>query len=207
MNQLEQYKQQIVEAALPHIPFDGWTDAALQQAAKEAGIDPGYVRIAFPGGVLDALAWHSEQADAAMAAYIKKNLANKKLPVPVKVKKAVLWRLQQNLLHREAIRKALALLSFPTNSPTALKLLYNTVDTIWFGIGDNSTDFNFYTKRMTLAAVYSATLTFWLDDDSKDQQDTEAFLDRRLNDVREFGKAKQQCVDALGKFTPIKKAF
>lgn len=199
MDQLEQYKQQIVDAALPHVPFDGWTDAVLKKAAQEAGIDPGYVRIVFPRGPLDAIAWHSAQADAAMAEYIH-TLPLDTLPLPVKVRKAVLWRLQRNLPRREAIRKALAVLSFPVNGLTALKLLYDTVDTIWKEIGDHPTDFSYYTKRMTLAGIYSATLAYWLEDHSEGQKDTEAFLDRRLGEVRAFGKWKKQCLTFIPSF-------
>jgi ubiquinone biosynthesis protein COQ9 len=195
-NQLEVYRRQIVEAALPNIAFDGWTKKTLEQAARQAGIDRGYVRLAFPNGPVDAIAWHSAEADAAMADYIR-SFATEKLPLPVRIRKAVLWRLQQNFRHREAIRRALVLLTFPTNSVTALKLLYNTVDTIWYEVGDQSVDFNFYTKRMTLAAIYSATLHFWLDDDSAKQEDTAEFLDRRLNDVRSFGQWKKKLTQRL----------
>ncbi len=85
--------------------------------------------------------------------------------------------------HREAVRRALALLTLPHNLPLSLKLLYDTVDAMWYAAGDTATDFNFYTKRGLLAGVYAATTLYWLDDRSPGAADTHAFLDRRLGDV------------------------
>ena len=92
----------------------------------------------------------------------------------------------------EAVRRALALLSLPFNAPLALKLLYKTVDALWYAAGDTSTDFNFYTKRATLAGVYSSTLLYWLNDRSPDSEATWAFLDRRVDDVMRFERLKSQ---------------
>lgn len=203
MDQLEQYRQQIVETALKHVPFDGWTDKVLTQSACENDIDPGYVEIIFPHGVIDAIAWHSQQADKAMAAHMEsiETLAN--MPVPARVKEAVMWRLKYYAPQREAIRLALTLLSFPAYAPKATKLLYNTVDTVWFSIGDKSTDYNFYTKRMILAGIYSATLQIWLDDKSEDLAETAAFFDRRLKEVGTFGKCKKQLSSTLQALNPF----
>src|SRR5205085_12427037 len=84
---------------------------------------------------------------------------------------------------REAVRRALVVLALPHNAPPALRLLYETVDAIWYAAGDNATDFSFYTKRAILAAVYGATLLYWLEDRSPEFSDTRAFLDRRLADL------------------------
>jgi ubiquinone biosynthesis protein COQ9 len=90
------------------------------------------------------------------------------------------------------VRRALALLSLPFNAPLALKLLYNTVDALWYAAGDTSTDFNFYTKRATLAGVYSSTLLYWLNDRTPGSEATWAFLDRRIEDVMKIEKLKSQ---------------
>ena len=54
---------------------------------------------------------------------------------------------------------------------------------MWCATGQKDTDLSFYTKRATLAAVYSATLLAWMADTGSDMKTTEAFLDRRLRDV------------------------
>ena len=59
---------------------------------------------------------------------------------------------------------------------------------MWRAAGDASTDFNFYTKRATLSAVYSSTLLAFLSDNSVDMVNTKAFLDRRLRDVARLPK-------------------
>jgi ubiquinone biosynthesis protein COQ9 len=74
-------------------------------------------------------------------------------------------------------------LALPTNAGQSARTLYRTVDAMWRAAGQQDTDFSFYTKRATLAAVYSATLLAWMADTSSDMEATEAFLDRRLRDV------------------------
>ena len=96
------------------------------------------------------------------------------------------------LRSHEATRRALALLSLPFHAGRGLKLLYRTVDAMWYAAGDTSTDFNFYTKRATLAGVYSSTLLYWLSDRSPGGEATWAFLDRRIDDVMKIEKLKSQ---------------
>lgn len=175
---------QILSAALPHIPFDGWDTAVRKQPLAE---------VYFPRGGIDAIIWHSKQADAQMTGDIAA-LPLSEMRVPQKIKEAIMLRLRTQLPYREAVRKALAVLSFPTHSIESLQLLYATVDSVWHAIGDTSIDFNYYTKRLTLMGIYSTTLLFWLNDDSPNLSDTAAFLDRRLKDVQRIGQAKAQCM-------------
>jgi len=107
-----------------------------------------------------------------------------------RIKGAVRIRLERHAGQREAVRRALALLSLPFNAGLALKLLYKTVDAMWYAAGDTSTDFNFYTKRATLAGVYSSTLLYWLNDRSPGSEATWGFLDRRIDDVMKIEKLK-----------------
>jgi ubiquinone biosynthesis protein COQ9 len=86
------------------------------------------------------------------------------------------------------VRRTLAALARPNHAKLAAQLLYNTVDEMWRAAGDTSTDYNFYTKRATLSAVYSATLLAFLSDNSADMANTKAFLDRRLKDVSRLSK-------------------
>jgi ubiquinone biosynthesis protein COQ9 len=205
MNQLDEYRQQLTDKAFELAVFDGWTEKTLRHAAKEAGIEVDMLGILFPGGVVDVIAHHSQQADAAMAEYLQ-SLELENMPVPAKVKAAVMWRFQQFAPQREAIRLALTLLSFPLHAARGTKLLYQTVDTIWYEIGDQSTDYNFYTKRLLLAGVYSSTLHIWLDDGSDNFSETEAFLDRRLADVGKIGRCKKTLQNKLAGFaSPFKK--
>jgi ubiquinone biosynthesis protein COQ9 len=182
-------KRALLQAMLPHVPFDGWSARALNQAAHDAGLDSGVVLRAFPGGAADLLDFWVAETDAAMLRALEsRDLAAMK--VRDRVKLAVLTRLELAAMHREAVRRALALEALPQNAPRALKQLYRTVDAIWYAAGDTATDFNFYTKRMLLAGVYATTLLQWLDDKSEGFAATEAFLDRRLADVMRIQQAK-----------------
>jgi ubiquinone biosynthesis protein COQ9 len=178
----------LIEAILPDVPFDGWSRAALAVAAERAGIDPAEMPVLFPGGVRDVVAGFSHWADDRMlAALDQKNLEAMK--VRERVAGAVRVRLAVLEPHREAVRRALSLLALPQNMPLGLKLLYDTVNAIWYAAGDTATDFNYYTKRALLAGVYGSTVLFWLNDKSPGADATWAFLDRRIADVMRVPKA------------------
>jgi len=179
----------LLEAMLPHVPFDGWSAQSLKQAASDVGFTPVDVLRAFPEGEADALDYYMDTLDEAMIADLQSQpLATMRLHE--KVRAALLARFHAAAPHREAVRRALAYYALPIHATAAAKRLYKTVDNIWKAAGDAPTDFSFYTKRMTLAAVYSSTLLFWLNDDSEGQKESERFLDRRLQDVLTFHKTK-----------------
>ena len=105
--------------------------------------------------------------------------------------RAMIWRrLEIMAPAREAVRRALAILAMPQNIPLALRISWRTADRMWRIAGDTSTDFNHYTKRMTLGAVYASTLLVWLDDQSEGWAETAAFLDRRIDDVMKLREAE-----------------
>ncbi len=191
---LTEERAKILAAALPHAAFDGWTEATLDRAVADAGLDPALGQRAFPGGAVDLLACFIADADDRMLRELEaRDLAA--MPVRARITTAIRVRLEQNQAHREAVRRALTLLALPQNGPLALKTLYRTVDAIWHAAGDRSTDFNFYSKRAILAGVYSATLLYWLNDDSDDAAKTWAFLDRRVAEVIRFEKAKARAAE------------
>lgn len=187
-------KRALLEALLPHVPFDGWSDKALVLAAKDSGQDSALVTRVFPGGAAEALDfWVAETDRAMLRALESRDLMAMK--IRERIRTAVLVRLELVGGHREAVRRALTLEALPSQAPRALKQLYRTVDAIWYAAGDTATDFNFYSKRMLLAGVYAATLLHWLDDKSEGFAATAAFLDRRLSDVMKI----QQVKGRLGK--------
>lgn len=192
-NGLVAQRKAVVDAALPHVPFDGWSDETLRRAADECGLSADLLPILFPKGGLDAIAFHSRWADAEVTRLLSKEKGFAALPVPVKIRKGILQRFALVQEHKEAVRKGLSLLSLPIHAATSLKLLHETCDSLWQLAGDEASDFNWYTKRITLAGVYSSTLLFWLNDDSSEMTETAAFLDRRLANVRAFGKWKAEC--------------
>ena len=187
-------REAIIDATLPHVPFDGWMQGALQQGAVDAGHDKVMALRVFPGGPIEAVEYWSQFADRRMLAALEgRDLAAMK--VRERIAAAIRARLEQTAAHREAVRRALALLALPLNAGKAPALLWRTVDAIWYAAGDTATDFNYYTKRGLLAGVYSATVLYWLEDRSEGFADTWSFLDRRIADVMRV----PQALGAIGK--------
>jgi ubiquinone biosynthesis protein COQ9 len=195
-------KPAVLEAALAHVPFDGFTQQTLDQAGDEAGVDEKALLRLFPKGPLSLVETYSKVADAEM----ERRLAKAKLAgmkVRERITLAVRTRIEVLASHKEAARRTAAFLSLPPNAPTAAKLMYTTVDSIWRAVGDTSTDFNFYTKRAILAAVYSSTLVRWFNDDGKDAQATWEFLDHRIADVMRFEKFKANVREQASKLPSL----
>lgn len=185
-------RQKILKQAIELSVFDGWNASLLAHAASKAGYPALEGERVFPGGISELLELFISEADNQMKEAVLKNDQFAAMKIREKIAYAVRTRLEQQTPHKEAIRRALAFTMLPQNSALALKTLYNTVDTIWRLAGDTSTDFNFYTKRMLLAKVYSATLFYWLDDSSPQHEETWAFLNRQIAGVLAFGKWKAE---------------
>lgn len=176
----EDIRDQLVLAALPHAVFDGWSPRVLAQAAAECGFDPSMAERAFMGGAMAVVEHFADLGDRRMAADLAgEDIAG--LRVPDRVEAAVMARLRRWSPHREAVRRAMAVLALHPGA--AARVTFRTTDAIWRVAGDSSHDFSWYTRRATLAAVYSATVLYWLDDASEGQADTVAFLKRRLAGV------------------------
>lgn len=199
-------RDRLIEAVLNHVPFDGWSPAALRAAASDLGLGTEEAERAFPGGALDLIGYHSVRADRQMSEAVGR-LDLEKLSLRRRVIAAIRARLEQNAPVREAVRAALGVLSQPRNLPVALALLYRTVDAVWWSAGDTATNFSFYTKRATLAGVYMATLLVWLNDRSEGSTETWAFLERRIDDVLKLGKARGRVEAALPDLPGLFRAF
>jgi len=187
-NRPDQTAAAIVEAALMHVPFDGWGSEALLAGASDAGFGPEAVDAHFPGGAIDAIVLHSALADEAMVAAFDA-MDDRPEKIHLIIRTLILVRLEQASAHKEAVRRALSVLALPGNALISAKSLYRTIDLMWRSAGQRDTDFSFYTKRASLAGVYSATLLAWVADNSGDMEATEAFLDRRLGDIARIPKA------------------
>jgi ubiquinone biosynthesis protein COQ9 len=186
---LDELRPALIRAMLPHVSFDGWTSKALAAAAQDLNLTADHASLAFPNGAAQMVAVFIAQADADLeAALAQRGLHNTR--IRDRITTAVRTRLELAAPDKEAIRRALAVHSLPMNAVTAAKSLAGTIDAMWRAAGDTSTDFNFYTKRATLAAVYSATLLVWLNDESPDHAETWAFLDRRIDNVMGIEKLK-----------------
>lgn len=177
----------LLKAALPEIPFEGWSAAALRAAARELGIGSDDVARAFPNDARDLIEYWGAVSDQEMLDELA-TVDLEVLKVRERIALAIKIRLMRQAAHREAMRRALSFLALPQNAALGTRLLYRTVDTIWYVAGDRSTDHNFYTKRALLAAVYAATVLYWVDDRSPGFEETWGFLDRRIANVMAIPK-------------------
>jgi len=194
----KQTKTDLIKAMLIHVPFDGWTWEAMEQGAIDIGFEKKKTsslrikifRDLFKNGPIDFIDIFSEVIDLE----VKENYAsieNKPERVSEKIKKIILMRLNLCQKYKEAIRSSISLTAIPANAKTSINILYRTCNSIWKLAGDKSADISFYTRRISLAAVYSSTLLFWLNDKSNDNVETEYFLDRRLGDISKISRLKK----------------
>ncbi len=186
-------REALLEAALLHVPFDGWSEATFRAAIVDAGVATGLARALFPRGAVDlALAYHA-RGDAAMLARLEATDLSA-LRFRERVAAAVRFRLEA-ATDKEAVRRGTTLFALPMHAADGARAIWGTADAIWTALGDTSTDLNWYTKRATLSGVYGATVLFWLGDDSPGHQATWDFLDRRIEDVMQFEKVKSAVLE------------
>ena len=187
-------RTRILDAALDHVPFDGWSDETLQAAAADAGVDVADVKQLYPRGAVDlAVAFHKRGDDQMLAAMDAVDLSD--LRYSARVAAGVRFRLEA-ITDKEIVRRGLTLFAQPNHAGDGAQLVWGTADAIWTRLGDTSDDVNWYSKRAILSAVYGSTLLFWLGDVSDDHAATWQFLDRRIEDVMRFEKLKSKAKES-----------
>ena len=176
--------------ALPNVAFDGWSNSTFVAACREADISERKARLFCPRGALDlAIAFHKWGDDQFETAFTKKKISE--LKVREKIRKAVELRIKL-ASDKEAVRRGVVLFALPIYAFEGSRLIWDTADLIWESIGDKSEDYNWYSKRAILSAVYASTVLYWLGDNSEGSEETWHFLDRRIEDVMKFETAKVQ---------------
>ena len=187
---------ELLDAALLHVPFDGWSETAFKAAIADTGMSTALARGLYPRGAIDLAAAFHRRGDDAMAVALKEQDMTD-LRFRDKIALAVRLRLE-TVDDKEAVRRGVTLFALPMHAAEGAKLIWGTADRIWTELGDSSDDVNWYTKRATLSGVYSSTVLYWLGDDSIDNQATWSFLDRRIDDVMQVEKLKAQVRKAPG---------
>jgi ubiquinone biosynthesis protein COQ9 len=186
---LDELRRALAPLLPAHAVFDGWSDDTLAMAASELGVPAERARLCFPGGPAEMVDAWFDAIDLAMArAYPLERIS--KLKIRERIRDLVLYRIEVINPHKEALRRALAILAQPVQGLTGPRLAWRAADRMWRIAGDTSTDFNHYSKRTILAGLYSATMLVFLDDESEGLVTTRGFLDRRIDDVMRFEKLK-----------------
>jgi ubiquinone biosynthesis protein COQ9 len=183
-------KQELLEAALMHVAFDGWSDATFKAAVRDSGMEIGLAKSVCPRGAIDlAIAFHKRGDEAMIAAVKAADLTEMKFRQ--KVAFALRTRFEL-IMDKEAVQRGTTLFALPHLAADGAKLIWGTADAVWTVLGDTSEDVNWYTKRATLSGVYASTVLYWLGDDSTETQATWDFIDRRIENVMQFEKVKAQ---------------
>jgi len=178
----------LLDAALTHVPFDGWTESAFAAAAADLDLTVGEARMIAPRGPVGLAVAYHRRGDDAMVARLAEIGA---MRYSEKVAALVRFRLEATP-DKEVVRRGMALFALPQHAAEGAALIWGTADRIWTALGDTSDDINWYSKRAILSGVYGSTVLFWLGDKSEGDSATWAFLDRRIADVMRFEKFKGQ---------------
>lgn len=175
-------KERLIDAALNHVLFEGMGERAISDAAAEIGMDPALARVYLPRGGADLAAAYHRRGDARLREWLAESPPQGRFRD--RVAQAVMQRL--SFSDRGMARAGAAVLALPQHAGLGARLVWESADAIWEGLGDRSQDVNWYSKRATLSAVYAATALYWLGDDSPEAEETRAFLERRLDGVMRF---------------------
>lgn len=198
IHDLERLRERLVDAMLPHVAFDGWSETALLAGARDLKLEPGLVMAALPGGPAEAARVFSELTDRRMLEAVP---AEDLATMRVRDRVSALLRARLSLLepHHEAMRRLASFLALPTHAALGARLAWKTCDAIWYAAGDTATDYNWYSKRSLLLGVLGATTLYWLNDRSEANEATWAFMERRIDEVLKvggtFGKGMARALD------------
>ncbi len=184
---IDRAKALILQAALPHVAFDGWSDTSFQAAIDDSGQDAGLARALYPRAGVDLAAAYHRAGDATMETALA---ARDLTALRFRDRVALAIRLRLDGADKELVRRGSSLFALPNHAVEGAGLIWGTADAVWTALGDTSRDLNWYSKRASLSAVYASTVLFWLGDLSEDNADTWAFLDRRIENVMQFEVAK-----------------
>lgn len=193
---IKETQTHIFEAGLKNVPFDGWTLQAFEQAAETEGTDKALVMAVFPRGEMDILDFYAQWADDKMMMALA-DVHPDDLKIRARVRMAVEKRIEILTPHKEATRMAFKKLLMPNFARTGAKMTWRTADVIWNWAGDESTDYNRYTKRGLLSGVIATTMTYWLQNNDEDNQKTYDFLSARIENVLFIGKNTSKIVKPL----------
>jgi len=184
----ENARETVLLAALPHVPFDGWSETTLRAAIADSGVAEGLARALFPRGGIDlAVAFHKDGDARMREALAMTDLSQMRFRD--RVAHAIRIRLEL-VEDRELVRRGTTLFALPQHAAEGARLIWGTADAIWTTLGDTTRDLNWYSKRATLSAVYGSTVLYWLGDDTPGHQATWDFLDRRISDVMQIETLK-----------------
>lgn len=182
---------------MPAVGREGWTWQGALDAARRAGNQDGMAETLFPGGLSDVVAWSSDYTDREMFKKLGPK-APAALRTRDRVRVATWERFRQMEDRKDAVRNTMTYWTAPTRVLQGQRVLWRTSDRIWNWAGDMSTGHNRQTKRALLSSILMGTMMVWTEDSSEGHRVSEAFLNRRLENVMEIGRT----IGTIGAIAP-----
>ncbi|XP_040109843.1 ubiquinone biosynthesis protein COQ9, mitochondrial [Oryx dammah] len=193
----EQLQHRILTAALEFVPAHGWTAEAIAEGAQSLGLSSAAASM-FGNDGSELILHFVTQCNARLTRVLEEEQKLVQLGQAEKKKTdkflrdAVETRLRMLIPYIQHWPRALGILMLPHNIPPSLSLLTSMVDDMWHYAGDQSTDFNWYTRRAVLAGIYNTTELVMMQDSSPDFEDTWRFLENRISDAMNMGHTAKQ---------------
>ncbi len=170
---MKQYE--FMESLLKSVPKYGWTIDAMRDASVNLGLDQEYHQIFFEGGVSEARQLYEELQDIQMLEILGQ------MPYPEKIRQRIALALKVRIIDLDD-----GYYKSPMTS------IWRTVDEIWRYAGDTSADFNYYTKRSLLAAVYIKSKKSYSRDTSENYQNTHRVIKQSIEKVLKIATLKRR---------------
>ncbi len=183
-------KQKLLEAIINIVEINGWSSNVFQKLKNKNIIKISDLMINFPDEDKDLLIFVINELNYLMEKKInKRDIMN--LPISKRIKRILITRFEILKNNKKFYKKTFNYLLLPKNIKLMKNNLYKSVDQMWYLAGDNSTDFNFYTKRLTLSFIYvNALFTFY----KNDKSNVEDNIDINLKKISKIPKLKNKFV-------------
>ena len=193
-------KEKVLNEFLKICVFEGWSEEALIQALKNCQISENFAMLVFENGLLELAEFYIEHQNQKSLAQIQKIENFHQQKIRDKIRLALYARFEVEKDHKIALQRLVNFYTNPKNFTSfekgprpllqALSSCYKIADFIWKSINDQSTDFNFYTKRATLGKIILRTLFVFLKDEDEELKKTKNFIDYEIEKVMKFEKLK-----------------
>ena len=186
---LNNKRLKILKLAKNIIAIEGLTSTTFNKISLKYDLNISELNLLFPDGRNDLLKFALEQLNRELEEYCKK-IDLIRLPVHKRIKKILLSKIYLMNKEKQFYKKIFLNLLLPSKSISLPAQLYKSIDQIWFIAGDTSVDFNFYTKRLILAGIYSRIILFFFN--NEDHKELEDLLDLNLKRVAKIPELKSK---------------
>lgn len=180
-------KLKILESVKEYVKVNGW-NSDIFDYINIKNLKKSEILTYFPNGIYDILNFTYDELNNKLKNSLKRiNIIN--LPINKRIKKILITRIELMNKDKNFYKKTFYFLALNNNKNVVKKNLYKTVDEMWYLAGDNSTDFNFYTKRLVLAGLYVNAIAVFF---NKNILEAEKNIDRNLKRISKIPKIKNR---------------